>query len=447
MSFKGLSHVTAASCVVRGAASLAICTASLGFATETRVKTLGYNSGIEDETQVFTHPGQIGKYKVALIELGTSGNNEAYGAAMTNLGNGIHLGAALSRTDWLFTSSLAGHSSLSSMTSTGSSSAISLFDLYQYAMLDSATPLATRNAKLTAPARPVEFLLGFDIGMGTLGVRLAYADYKSKADQSNTGVSSSAKSTAQQTQLSVGLHSGSFDVSVTVDPTSSQKESENTGGTETSTSLKGSNLGIDARWLGSDTESSPYLSGKLVSRSFKVSGSAAGRSISSKFSDQLIVVEGGYVAMRDATGPKLFTGVQLTQNSSKGPTITGTGASAVPSYTASDESAKLDTTVVTANLGGEATIYGGLGLMAGMNYVVFGDVTQKDNTTNQNIKVTRSFTETSDDTLWALGVFYKAEALRIDASYSKQFLHNGPYLISGAATAPLLGKISASYAF
>ncbi len=81
---------------------------------------------------------------------------------------------------------------------------------------------------------------------------------------------------------------------------------------------------------------------------------------------------------------------------------------------------------------------------------MFGDVTEKDNTTNLNEKKTYSFPETSDALLWSLGLYYKADALRIDASYGKEFLHNGPYIISGLSPTTdkaLFTKISASYAF
>jgi len=293
----------------------------------------------------------------------------------------------------------------------------------------------------------VELLAGFQTGFGTLGLRLGFADYKSKVSQTDASITNSASSSAQQTQLSIGLHSGGLDLVLTLDPAGYQKLTEDANSQETSTKVKGGATTFDFRWLQSESSSSPYVTAKLVSREFKASGSTAGRDFSSKFSDQFMTLEGGYVAMKDVHGPRFYTGAQFLKNASKGPSITGTGATAAPSYAANDETAKLDTTVLSATMGGEATVMGGFGLMAGMSYVVYGDVVSKDNTTNQDIKVTKSFAETSDDTLWSLGAYYKVDALRIDASYGKEFLYKGPYLISGASTSPLLTKISASYAF
>lgn len=207
-------------------------------------------------------------------------------------------------------------------------------------------------------------------------------------------------------------------------------------------------MSIDGRWVANETASGPYVEASLKSRNFKASGTSGGRDFSGKFSDSVNSIEGGYVAV-GGNSSKLYTGVELLKSTSKGPTITtaAVGSKAIPSYLANDEQAKLDALVVSGTLGGEADIVGGFGMMAGMHYVMYGDMTATDNTTNKDAKATVSFPETSDSTLWALGAYYKAAALRLDASYSKQFLYNGPYLISGNQTSPMLAKISASYTF
>ncbi|MCX6117867.1 MAG: hypothetical protein NT027_10010 [Proteobacteria bacterium] len=417
---------------------LCLSGAGVALATETRLGVLRYNGGVSDETLVFRYPGMISKYKIALIELGTSSDTQAYGAAFADAG-GFSIGAALSRTDWMFTSGMITHNVNGSR-----SSALSLFDAYETAMMSGATPA------LYAPTRPIEFLAGFNIGAGTLGLRLSIADYKNKTSTNVNNVSTSNDYTAQQAELAIGFHTdaaGSMDLALTMSPTANQKRGETANGTDSSTSVKGSSTAIDGRWLSSENESSPYVKAKLATRSMKATGRSGGRDFSSKFSDQVTSVEGGYVGLASANNAKLFVGAELMLTSSKGPSITGTGATAVPSYTANDESVKIDANVVSGTLSGEVDAAWGFGLMAGMHYVMLGDIVTKDNTTNQNIKKSISFPETSDSTLWSLGLNYKAGALRLDAEYKKEYLHKGPHFLAGNTTAPLLTKISASYAF
>lgn len=409
-------------------------------ATETRVQTLRGNGGVQDETLVFTYPGMIGRYRVALVELGTYANTQAYAAAFTDVGF-MSVGAAVSRTNWLFTNGVTADS-------------ISLFDRYEYAMLTATTTTTgttttTTPAFLSAPARPIELLAGFNLGgAGTLGLRLSFADYKNKTSTQTGGVTDTTNKTAQQMELAIGFHTdsvGPLDIALTLDPTASQKNASTSNAVDSSTSVKGSSIMmLDARWLSTENASSPYVKAKILSRTFKATGTSGGRDFSAKFTDQVNTLEGGYVGMKDAKGPKLYTGLELVQSSSKGPSIAGT----VPSYTSNDEVAKINATVVNGTLAGEFDAAWGFGLMGGMKYVMFGDITEKDNTTNTNSNKTYSFPETSDAALWNLGLYYKADALRFDASYGKDFLHKGPYLISGLPTdGALLTKISASYAF
>ena len=251
-------------------------------------------------------------------------------------------------------------------------------------------------------------------------------------------------------EVGVGFHTnamGSMDVALTMSPTANQKRSETANGTDSSTTLKGTSTSIDFRWLATENASGPYAKANLATRSMKATGTSGGREFSSKFTDQVTAIEGGYAALSGANGPKLFVGAELMQTASKGPAVTGTGAATIPSYTSSDESAKINANVVSGTLSGEVDAAWGLGLMAGMHYVMFGDITAKNNTSNQNIKTVDSFPETSDAYLWALGLYYKADALRVDASYEKKFLHNGPHFLSGNQTSPMFGKISASYIF
>jgi hypothetical protein len=229
---------------------------------------------------------------------------------------------------------------------------------------------------------------------------------------------------------------------LTVDPLSIQKRSNSAAGVESSQSFKGKAYALDGRWIQSETASSTYAKARVATRSFDASATGA-KDSSSKFTDQTVFLEGGYVAMRDAQGPKLFAGAQLIQSASKGPTYdktTNTG-----SFLNKDDSAKIDAVVLNGTLSGEAQVYGGLGLQAGMSYVMLGDISIKDKTTNTEVKSVKTFDETTDDALWSLGMFYKADALRLDASYSKEIYYNGPYIVTGIASSSFIGKISASY--
>ena len=170
--------------------------AGSALATDTRVGVLRYNGGIDDETLVFTYPGQISKYNVALFELGTYDDKNAYGAAFANTGS-FHIGAALSRTDWLFT-----NGALSYNANSGNISTVSLLDKYETDMLKATDP------ELSVPARPIELLAGFDIGAGTLGLRLSMASYRNKESADAAGVATNVEKTAQQTELALGFHTG-----------------------------------------------------------------------------------------------------------------------------------------------------------------------------------------------------------------------------------------------
>lgn len=122
--------------------------ATTSLATETRMSVLRYNGGVQDETLVFSYPGQIGKYNIALVELGTksSGTKGAYGAAFVDLGSNS-VGVAISRTEWLFTSGWSNNSPLNS-------SQMSLFDLYQSEATRSTNSAGCCESKFSADSSP-----------------------------------------------------------------------------------------------------------------------------------------------------------------------------------------------------------------------------------------------------------------------------------------------------
>jgi hypothetical protein len=409
-----------------------------GLASETRMDVLRYNGGAADETLVFTFPGQLSHYNLALAELGTSADTKAYGAAMTTVSD-FHIGAAVSRTDWLFTNGMLSHN-----VNAARNASLSLLDSYEVAMQSSS---GTATQALYAPTRPFELMAAVDLSGSTLGFRLAFADFKNKSSSTTSNVTTEGSKTAQQYELGIGYSMPSMDIGLTLSPGLSQKVSDSSGPTESSTNVKGTSQRVDFRWVATENANSPYARAMISQRSAKVSGISGGKEFSSKFTDQIVSVEGGYCAVTAQDGPKLFAGTELMQSSSKGPTIAGVGSAAVPSYTSNDESAKINANVLSGTLAGEFDAAWGLGMMAGMHYILFGDITVKDNTSNKDSKVVQSFPETSDASLWSLGVYYKAKALRLDAAYEKKLLHNGPNFISGAKTEPMLTRISGSYSF
>jgi|GEM_PF-3361133 len=413
------------------AVGILVLQAPFASATETRMSTLQGIPGAQDEVEVYTYPSAASRYELALVELGTSGDKEVYGGALAKI-NGIHAGAFVSRNDWLFSESLIGTTA-------------SLFDRFESAATssDAATPQL-----LKGPERPFELIGAMPMANGVFGVRLAYAAVNSSQKKEDLGVSSSAKQSGDHIQLGVGYTMGTIDLGFTIDPSFKQSRKDTAGGATTSTEAKGKlSVGLNGRWLQSADSSGLYGAGAIHTRTIDAKSSSAGASESSKFEDRVITVEGGYAALTRNKTANLFTGAVLTNVLSKGPTVTGIGEKMVPSYLTSDKRAEVKTTVVAGALSGEADVAGGVGAMMGLHYILFGSIAEDDDTTGKKIKTEKTFAETSDSALWSLGVYYKVDALRVDASYGKEFLHNGPFLVSGAATKPLLARISARYAF
>jgi hypothetical protein len=409
--------------------------AGRGEATETRVRTLQNQEGIVDETRVFDYPGELPQHHVALVELGTAANQDVYGAAFYGQGQ-VAGGVAVSRDSWLVTDGLLG-------------TQLSLLDRFETAM----TSTDNGGPVLPKAQRPVELLGAFKLGRDeAIGLRLGSASYQ-KSDKTDPGTGASeTKISAQQADLTLGLAlapaGGVLDVSATTHITAKQKHTETANDVESGTELKGkSAIDLTARWIGARDASAPYVGARVVSQSFKVATDSATVHESSSFSDTALALQGGYAVVSKPRNAKLFTGLSVAQTKSKGPTVAGTGTKAVPSYLARGDKATVKANLVNGELAGEGDVGGGFGAMVGLSYALYGTVTEQDNTTGKNEKSVVSIEETPDANLWSLGMYYRAEALRVDASYSKAFLHNGPYLIAGNQTSPLFGRLSVSYTF
>lgn len=114
-----------------------------------------------------------------------------------------------------------------------------------------------------------------------------------------------------------------------------------------------------------------------------------------------------------------------------------------------DDTVSKSAKVLRASVSLETSATESFGVMGGMSYNIWGEVTTEDKVSSTDtVKTTESISETSDNTLWSLGMFYQVEKLRVDASYSKGFLYAGPYFISGddkGGNQPLFGKLSVTY--
>ncbi len=422
-------HV-AASCLalVAGAPKL--------FATETREQTLQHLGGIQDEVDVFDFPGLLPEYKLALIELGTAGNTGVYGAAFAE-GQNLAAGIAVSRSDWLMSKPLIGDQ-------------LSLFDRYMTAVTSSTDS----GPLLPEPARPVEIMGAFRLGAHgpAFGLRLAAATFR-KADTTDEGAKEAkVKLLAEQADVTLGVSAplgrGGLDTGLTSHLLGRQIHSESSPGVHSETSVKSKpSVDLAARWLYDREGSGPYAEAQAVRRTFETTTNTTASNKSAKFTESVYAVEGGWAALFKQNDAKVFAGAVLASTASKGPTVTGQGGKAVPSYLTSDQTAQIKGTIVSGALSGEAHASGGFGGMVGLRYKLFGTITETDKTSGKLKKTETTVDETPDASFWSLGLSYAASPLRVDASYSKAFLHNGPYFVSGNATTPLFGRISASYAF
>lgn len=420
-------HLAAACLAVGGAAPRL-------WATETREQTLQHLGGIQDETDVFNFPALLPEYKLALLELGTSSNTGVYGAAFAGSGS-VSAGVAVSRSDWLTTTPLVG-------------SELSLYDRFVAAVTDTADS----GPFLPEPARPIEILAAYRLSAHgpALGLRIAAATFKKSA--ADDAATTKSKTLAEQLDLglgfSMGLGRGGLDAGLTSHLVARQVRSESSPGVTSETTVKTKpNIDLLVRWLADRQASGPYAQVEILKRSFSAATKATVSNKSSQFSESFYSLEGGWAALFKQNDAKIFAGAIIASTNSKGPTVTGTGGKSVPSYLSFDETDEVKATVVSGALSGEGNISGGFGAMVGMRYNLFGTITESDKTSGSMKKTETTFDETPDASFWSLGLSYTASPLRVDASYSKAFLHNGPYFISGNTTTPLFGRISASYAF
>jgi hypothetical protein len=414
--------------------------AAPALATESRMETLGNPVAVFDETDVFTYPARANDYDLALVELGRAPDNDdgakanaqAYGGILKKLG-GSSVGVVLSREESLLSDpTLAGRSLVDSW-------------------LAASVSNEDEKAILPAPERPIDIFFGAQAGgRSGWGTRLTYASYKNE-QKATSGPTDEDKYSADQLDLFFGYSTGEanhFDLGVGLGVLGTLKHSDDSGGVENSDSFKrGLELSLSGRHVARQSNGRSAYQLQLLNRSPKVEAKRGGTSESAKFNEMAALLKGGYT-LTPGKAVEVSADLGLLYISSKGPVIDGgVGSSgstaATPSMLASDEDVKRKTTALFTTLALETPIAGGVGLLGGMQYTIWGTIKTDDPISETETEQT--VTQTSDFNLWSLGLFYELEALRVDATYRKAFLHAGPYFASGDETENPLMRISASY--
>ncbi len=416
---------------------LAAAIAPRALASEARMETLKSSPGITDETDVFAFPGAISEYNLALVELGTANNVEAYGGVLKRVGK-MGLGVVVSREEMV-------------MTAPGLST-ISLVDdwLARAASNDDA------KAILPSPERPVEVLLGMDVGGGNLGFKIGFATYRDERE-TTTGATDKDDAKAEQVDVGVGYSTGNADnrtdVGFHVGALGTVKRTRETAATETSHSYKrGAEMVVSVRNLGKMGQGRRFVGASILTRSPEVKADNGTTDEEKKFKEQGVNLQGGYV-MLPAANVSVSAGLGLLYFKSQGPIIatnTGVGSTgttpATPSILASpDDDVKKTTNILYSDLAVEAPVTESIGILGGMRYMFYGSTKTEDGISAGEPKTEESVDETPDVALWSLGLFYAQGPMRLDATYTKEFLHSGPYLLTGDVTNNVFGRISLTY--
>ncbi len=411
---------------------------SAALASETRMITLRHSPGMVDETDVYEFPSVITEQQIALVELGTAANTDVYGGALKKLSSS-GAGVVVSRDDSVMTN--------------GGASQFSLVDEW----LARASSNDDAKALIPSPERPIDLFYGMELGGSTsFGVRVTTASYRDKAKK-NDGPTDKFNKKADQLDLGVGLSIGNgpdvrTDLGLSAGVMGTLKSSTDTATVDTSHSFKrGPEIGLSFRNLGRLGGNRRFVVARAISRAPKVKADNGTKSESGKFSEKGVQVEGGLVFLPQKQ-TSLSVGLGLLNFQSKGPIIaanSGVGSTgttvATPSILTNDSKVKKTTNLIYSTLALETPVTESFGVLGGLEYNLFGTVKTKDEFNTGEPETEVSVEQTPDVSLWSLGFFFQQSALRIDANYTKKFLHSTPYLISGDPTPNVLGRISLTY--
>ena len=411
---------------------------SFALASDTRLQTLAYPQATEDESYVFDYPGQVSRWNIALLELGTASSTSAYGGALKTLGAASY-GLVVSRDQSLLTS--PGGSDIAA-------SAVGDYSLVNAWLRRTASTTDT-NGLYPAPERPIDLFFGMGDKYSGWGLRATLASYLKKTDTTPTSTTDDAQ------QLDVGfgyssLGSNRLDFGVQLGLLGDLSHRSEDATTKASSSFK-RNLStvLNGRYIArqNNTTSTVFKVG-LRDRRPEVKTESGNVSKSGTFQEDAIDLQGGF-QLEPTPQANVSVGLAAFYLSSKGPVISkngvGTGAVADQSITSTEEKATTSAYGVLANVGVEAKVYEPIGILAGFSYPLWGRLSQEDKTQTPNTKSERSLPDLPDAAFWRLGFFVKTDRARVDASYGVSFLHNGPYLAAGNVTKPMLAQISGSY--
>lgn len=439
------AHSTLAPCALL----VGFATSATAWASEVRVMTLAQPAGIDDEAMVFTYPSLVNRYSLALAEFGTAANQEAYVAAMTQTSAGS-FGAAFSRDQSAFNSL-----NLTTNSTNDNDFIASNFARYSFARKYASNfGIVARRPIDLFYGRPLETDKGF-------GVRLTLAGDTNEVSTT----AATTKKNAEQLDFAFGFHmpasTGRIDLGLALGILGKLENSTapKTGDKTETTYDRGITARFSGRWVETQaTTLKPYLKASLEYATPKLKVSAAGTTETKKSKDVGFDAQGGVlVAPNERTQLNAGAGAFFLQ--SEGPF-----ALAAPAGTAIEEALRAGTETVTPvltgpratrkayglalNAGAEALVTESIGVLTGVNYMLWGRVVTKNKAGAGEPQYTTNLTETSDADLWSLGVFYKREALRFDAATAlKRFIHNGPHFITGTSTPNIVAWFAASYRF
>jgi len=412
------------------AVSTSLLLSSHAFASETRTSVIGKNA-VKDNTDLFLYPTSALDKEFVLAEIGTAGSTQAYGLISKKIGSG-QLAVAFSH-----------HSSL--LTNQNYGAAVSLAD----AWLNGNTSNTNAAFLLPNPERPIDIVYALKMGKNRLGFGLSMAGYKSTSSN-GSGPTASTTSEASQMVLNIGYRlagKNPLDISfkTTLVGDLSRKIKTAAGTTENSFDESTKRFALTVRSI---KKRSHYGLIEIESRKPDLVNSTATTDKKAVIDETMINLSGGAILSPMET-TLIYAGIGMSFLKSKGPVIPTAGAAAAPSFATTDDQVTIDTKAIGANIGLESKVSESFGIMGGMSYALWGRIVRTDKITANDPKTEVSITQTPDAALWALGLYYKADALRIDASYANSFLYAGPFFISGnarAGTAPMFTQISMTYA-
>ena len=427
----------------------AVTLAPAAHASEVRVNTLSRPAGIDDETSTFTYPSLVNRYSLAVAEFGTSADQEAYAAAFTQTSFGS-IGVAFSRDQSAFN-----YLNAATGAQNDNDFITSHFARYSFARKFSSTFGVT-------PQRPLDLFYGLPLGTDQgFGLRLTLAGDTNEV----TDTAKTVKKNATQFDLAGGYHmpvaTGRVDIGLSLGLVGNLNDttSPKSGPKTERTYERGLSARASARWVEIQaTVAKPYMKTAIEWSQPRVASDAGGVSASKKAKDLAFDVQGGAI-VSPTERVSLNGGLGAFFLQSEGPFTLS-----APKGTAIDTAIRNGTEIVTANLAGpratrtaygvalnggaEALVTDSVGVLAGVNYMVWGRISTKNKAAADEPKYSTNLPETADADLWSLGAYVKRDAFRFDAATAfKRFIHNGAYFVTGKATDNMVAQFAASYRF